>query len=201
MIFNVTTHVDHYMMNNQNMHESRAFSLVFALIIVIVQPALADYIPSGGSGGGSIALGDPTAGTVSIIAPSDINDWILSPASGTNTKAGTLKVSADCNWQITATDQDSTNTKGYMTEWDGSNYVTNPTKLASPMKVSVSTGGIVTTGSEVTLPAGGTIATGSNTNGEQSIDVNFNQPVLWTDKVLTGGHKYRIIVTFAITAT
>jgi hypothetical protein len=185
------------------LHRNPDFSLSLCLVffIFIATSAAQDYIPPGASGGGSITLGDPTAGTVSIIAPSDINDWILSPAEGTNTKTGTLMVSADCNWRITATDQDSTYTKGYMTEWDGSNYVTNPTKLASPMQVSVSTGGIVTTGSEVTLPAGGTIATGSSTNDEQSINANFNQPVLWTDKVLTGGHKYRMIVTFTISAT
>lgn len=187
------------MMNSHSMPSPCAFSFVFALIFVIVVPVAADYTPPGGSGGGSIILGEPTAGVVSISAPNDFSDWILSPADGTNTHAGTFTVSADCNWQVTVSDQDTTNTNGYMTEWDGSNYVASPIKLASPMSVAVATGGDVTNGYEVTLPGSSIVAKGATTGGlQKNIDVTFKQPVSWTDTILTDGHTYRIVITFSI---
>ena len=179
----------------------RGLCLCLVLFIFIATSAAEDYTPPGGSGGGSIILGEPTAGVVSFSAPSGISNWILSPADGMNTHAGTFTVSADCNWQVTVSDQDTTNTNGYMTEWDGSNYVASPIKLASPMSVAVATGGDVTNGYEVTLPGSGTVAEGATTGGSQkNIDVTFKQPVYWTDTILNGDHTYRIVITFSISS-
>jgi hypothetical protein len=129
--------------------------------------------------------------TIEITAPADITgitSWALSP-SGTQpqTTTGTLNVTCSGDWEVTVEDAD-TDTGGKMTDWSGSAY-NSTTKLANFMKVAAD--------SEVTLPAGGTIASG---NGNASVEVTFKQTVSWSDQVLPEGHSYRIIVTFTGTA-
>jgi len=51
---------------------------------------------------------------------------------------------------------------------------------------------------EVTLPDGGIIATGT---GDRSVPVTFKQTVLWSDASSPAGHSYRIVVTFMATIT
>lgn len=182
-----------------------AFYLIFA--ILAAAPVLADYTPPGGEGNDTLELGSSPATSVSIVAPDDITGWVLSPAGdGLNERVGILKVGADGDWQVTATDEDTTNTNGYMAEHDGSNYVTtNQKTLASPMRISVQSGGNVSTGYEVTLPNNNDdmIANGGSTGGASTmkdVDVTFKQPVSWGDSILTDGHKYQIVVTFTISA-
>ena len=59
-----------------------ALSLV--LLISAVAPVVADYTPPGGSGSGSITLGESPATTYSITAPDDIIGWQLSPLNDPN---------------------------------------------------------------------------------------------------------------------
>ena len=139
--------------------------LASALIILLFIPAIAEETTIGDFGVGILTLIGPRASSVSLIAPSDISNWALSPiGTGVNTIDGTLQVSADGDWQVSATDSSST-TNGRMTEWDGSQYIaTNPKRLASPMSIFVVSGGNVDTGYKKTLPSGGVIAIGPTTN-------------------------------------
>jgi len=170
-------------------------ALVFALAFLVVMPAVADHIPPGGSGGGDLELGEGPATILSIIAPNDITDWLLSP--GTNSRASVFKVSANGDWYVKANDSDSV-TNGHMTEWYDGSYINEPKQLANPMNVSVESGGNITAGYEVKLPAGGMIARGGDTSGLKNVEVTFKQPVSWTDKILTDGHRYQMVLTFTI---
>ncbi len=173
-----------------------ALSLV--LLISGITPAVADYTPPGGSGSGRITLGGSPATTYSITAPADFSGWQLSPLNDPNTHVGILKVSANGDWQVAASDTDTSHTNGHMTEWDSSSYDTS-NKLASSMRLSVQSGGNVSTGYEVTLPTGGKIADGGSTeSAEKNVEVTFKQPVSWNDKALTNGHSYRMVITFTI---
>lgn len=183
-------------MNGKN---GRAISaLGFIIMCFAIVPAVAEYIPPGGSGGGSITLGGSPATVYSITAPDDISSWALSPSDGENTHVGTLHMSANGEWKITANDADLLNTLGHMTEWDGSGYnVLN--KLAAAMHVSVESGENVSAGYEVVLPAGGMIAYGASTgSAEKDVAVTFKQWALYSDKVLPNNHNYRIVITFTI---
>lgn len=129
-------------------------------------------------------------GAIKITAPDDIS-WELDPSiTQPNTQTGTLHVKANKDWQVTAKDADTTNTNGYMAEWDGSTYISGGKKLSNAMKVSAA--------SEVTLPTGGVVQTGTRTGGlGQDVTVTFKQEVTWDDEALTTeGHVYRIVVTF-----
>jgi hypothetical protein len=126
--------------------------------------------------------------TIEITATANISGWALSPlGTQPQTTTGTLNVTCSGNWEVTVEDAEAA-TSGKMTDWSGSAY-NSTTKLANFMKVAAD--------SEVTLPAGGTIATGS---GDDSVTVYFKQEVSWSDQVLPEGHSYRIIVTFTGTA-
>jgi hypothetical protein len=170
-------------------------TLLFALNFLVVMPAAADDTPPGGLGEGDLVVGE-AATTVSIIAPNNITDWLLSPGS-VNARASVFTVSADGDWYVKANDSDSV-TNGRMTESDDGSYINDPKKLANPMNVSVESGGNVTEGYDVKLPNGGMIARGGETSGAKNVDVTFKQPVLWSDGVLTDGHRYKIVVTFTI---
>ncbi|MBA7701245.1 hypothetical protein ES703_109978 [subsurface metagenome] len=127
--------------------------------------------------------------TITVTAPNDITAWSFNPAEPQPaTEDGVLVVTSNGSWQVTCQDAGAT-TAGHMTDWDGSSY--NPSnKLANALKVAADT--------EVTLPDGGIIATGT---GDRSVTVTFKQTVLWSDAPLPGGHSYRIVVTFTVTIT
>jgi hypothetical protein len=174
------------------------YSLVFLVALILIMPAAADDIAPGAFGGDIMTLSGSPANYISITA-SDIADWVLN--RGTNEEnPGELRVSADGDWKITASDLSST-TNGYLTEWDGNQYIINsPLKLANPMSISVPTPqSYVDAGYEVTLPTGGKIAEGPTTNSQpEKVDVTFKQPVSLSDQVLTSGHSYHIEITFTI---
>jgi methionine-rich copper-binding protein CopC len=127
------------------------------------------------------------ATTITLSPPAAIAGWSLDPsAAQPQTHSGALSVTVDpesTSWEVTVNDQDTANTNGKMTAWNGS-YDTG-TKLQSAMKV--------TADYEVTLPAGGKIADGA---GDESVTTTFIQTVEWVDPPLTGGYSYRIVVTF-----
>lgn len=180
------------------------YVLSLVLVFSAITPVLAEdllLLSPGGDGSGNIVMGSGPANTYIIVAPSDITGWELSPLDdGVSTKQGSMHVTADGDWRVSVSDTDSTNTKGHMTDYDGSSYVTT-NYLASPMKVSVQSIINDITGYEVELPAGGNIVTGGSTITEgRDISVIFKQPVSWSDKVLSSGHSYKIVVTFTISS-
>jgi len=179
---------------------SSVYILSVALVFFAIAPVIAgNYLSPGGSGGGSITLGAPIADTYSISAPSGITGWDMSPVGdGVNTQQGTMHVTADHDWKVSVSDADTTNTKGHMTEWDGSNYITS-NYITSPMKISVQSIINDLNGHEVELPTERNLVTGGSTvAGGRDIAVTFKQPVSWHDKVLSNGHSYRIIIKFTI---
>ena len=122
--------------------------------------------------------------TIEVTAPGNISSWTLSPGV-INIVSGTLNVTvspSSTNWSVTANDSDKVFTNGSMTLWTGSAYNTS-VKLANPMNLS--------SGSyNITLPGGGTIATGTGNNS--AISIAFQQYVTWDD--VPG--DYRIVITF-----
>lgn len=175
-------------------------ALALAFFLFLNNPSDASGTPPGGFGTGILTMGNSPATSVSISAPATITSWKLSPSgTGVNIIAGTMKVTANVDWQVSATDLDAI-TQGHMTEWDDSKYIaSNPEKLDSHMKVSAQSGGYVDTGYEVELPTGGMIAKGNNTETKiVDVPVTFKQPVSWSDEVLTSVHHYNIVVTFTI---
>lgn len=130
------------------------------------------------------------AQSIEVTPPANITDWVFNPSlPQPQTQTGTCVINvtnATDNWTLTAQDLNAT-TSGYMTEWDGSSYVTGGAKLHNAMNISAT--------SEVMLPnvAGTNIATGT---GNTSVSVTFKQEIGYNDVVLSGTHVYRIVVTF-----
>jgi len=126
------------------------------------------------------------AQSIEITPPANITDWVFNPSlEQPQTQAGTCVINVTNttdNWTLTAQDLNTT-TSGNMTEWDGSSY--GSAKLHNAMHISAT--------SEVTLPNKGTIANGT---GNTSVSVTFKQQIGYSDVVLSGGHTYRIVVTF-----
>ena len=130
------------------------------------------------------------AQSIEITPPANITDWVFNPSlEQPQTQTGTCVINVTNttdNWTLTTQDSNAT-TSGNMTEWDGSSYVTDGAKLHNAMHISAT--------SEVTLPnsAKDSIATGV---GNTSVSVTFKQQIGYSDVVLSGGHTYRIVVTF-----
>lgn len=175
------------------------FSILWPALLLAL-PAASEAAPPGGCGEGTLAIGGTPATTLSLTVPPDISNWQLTPGSSeANSLICLLKVRADGNWKITAEDQ-GTATSGHMTEWLDGSYVFPPRRLESPTSLSVRPGGCIDAAYEKELPLGGVIAVGSATNGEEELDVILRQPVSWTDQALDQGHRYKIAVTFSISA-
>ncbi|ABS54834.1 hypothetical protein Mboo_0312 [Methanoregula boonei 6A8] len=115
--------------------------------------------------------------------------WALSPGT-TFTENNTLQVvvNSTANWGVGASDADTTNTNGFMTDWSGSAYVPG-TKLAHALQVNANGG------SYVTLPAGGSLLTGTAGTSQVSYPLGFQQQVTYTDPLLPNPNVYRIVVT------
>ena len=91
-------------------------------------------------------------------------------------------------WFVTVEDVDPA-TRGHFTEWNGTSYCSR--KLKYPLNVSASR--------EVTLPIGGIIHTGTDTNATgNNFNVTFRQRTSWDDEPLQEGSVYRIMVTFKV---
>jgi len=96
-----------------------------------------------------------------------------------------IRVTARVPWFVTAEDVDPA-TRGHFTEWNGTSYCSR--KLKYPLNVSASR--------EVTLPEGGIIHTGTDTNTtSKDFNVTFRQRTSWDDEPLQEGSMYRTIVT------
>lgn len=185
-------------MNRNQSHANFAFG--FGLILFVIAPAIADeLIPPGGSGSGRIVLGEGSGTTYFTTA--DLSGWNLNPMVDVNTHTSVIHVKSDSNWQLSVKDLDLVNTKGHLTEWDGSSYITS-NRLTSPISVSVQAGGNVSIGYEVALPDGGIIASGTGTgNTGKDVVVTFRQPVSWSDKPLPSGHSFHMTIVFGISSS
>ncbi len=138
-----------------------------------------------------VAYGDP--GFVDITPPPAITSWALAIGDyPDNERTGLLIVTSDTSWTVTATDADTANTTGYMTSYNGTAYNTG-TKLGNPMKVGCSA-----QGTQVTMPSGGTVATGS---GNANLTIFFRQKIEYRDPVLSTPNYYRIVITFTGSTT
>lgn len=174
-----------------------ALVLIILLLSTMIVPAVADGTPPGDSGIGDITMG-ASANNVYITPPSGISDWKLDPIKGMNKEEETISVKADGDWKVVATDNDPA-TSGQMTEWYGGSYVSNPKKLSAMSISATDPGEYVDAVSEKTIPTTEWIARGSDTQGQYiNVPITFKQPVSWGNQVLTGGHSYRIVVTFTI---
>ena len=96
-----------------------------------------------------------------------------------------IYVIARVPWFVTAEDVDPA-TRGHFTEWNGTSYCSR--RLLYPLNVSASR--------EVTLPEGGIIHTGTDTNTtSKDFNVTFRQRSSWDDEPLQEGSVYRMNVT------
>ena len=96
-----------------------------------------------------------------------------------------LQIRSISPWFVTVEDVDPA-TRGHFTEWNGTNYCSR--RLLYPLNVSASR--------EVTLPEGGIIHTGTDTNTtSKDFNVTFRQRTSWDDEPLQEGSMYRTIVT------
>jgi hypothetical protein len=99
-----------------------------------------------------------------------------------------IHVTARVPWFVIAEDVDPA-TGGHFTEWNGTSYCSR--KLKYPLNVSASR--------EVTLPDGGIIYSGTDTNTTgKKFNVTFRQRTSWDDEPLQEGSTYRIMVTFKV---
>jgi hypothetical protein len=115
--------------------------------------------------------------------------WALTPGTPyTENNVLHVVVTSTADWAVAASDADTTNTKGFMTDWTGSAYVPG-TKLAHALQVNANGG------TYVTLPSGGSILTGTAGASGVSYPLGFRQEVTYADPVLPGPHVYRIVVT------
>ena len=83
--------------------------------------------------------------------------WTLTPGQ-TFTESGVLNVvvNGPAGWSVAASDADTVNTNGFLTNYTGSVYILSPlTNLSHALKVNANGG------SYVTLPSGGSIVTGA----------------------------------------
>jgi len=181
-------------------HDTNPINVLLWFLIILsslIIPVSANGTPPGVSGIGAITMG-VSASNVELTPPSGISDWEFDPGKGVNTEEETIRIKADGDWKVVATDADSI-TAGQMTEWDGRSYVSNPEKLSVISISATDPGDYVDAVSEKTIPTTEWIVRGSDTLGNYiTIPVTFKQPVYWSNQVLTGGHSYRIVITFTI---
>jgi hypothetical protein len=121
------------------------------------------------------------------------SQWTLAPATTFVRSPSSLSVVVNSTgpWSVAASDADTTNTKGNMTDWTGSAYVSS-IHLTNPLKVEATSG--TGSGNYVTLPGGGPIVTGPAGTNQVSYPLGFQQVVTYADPILSSG-TYRIVVT------
>jgi len=164
-----------------------AFTAIFLALLLGPTSAQAP----GETSSGEMLMGYE-AGIILITAPTNIADWSLTPGQD-NIAEGSLWVTAiDTGWSVSVSDANSM-TGGRMTNYSNGQYDSS-TKLGACMGVNAT--GIRSSGSCVTLDAGGEIAHGPIISVAERIPIIFNQTVSWSDPVSAPGCVYRIVVTF-----
>ena len=174
--------------------------LALALLAFLAGPALGDEAAVGEGGGGYLPLGDGwETNVLSIEVPEAVSIPLIPGKNNVNSTAVYATISADGAWSLTVSDQDTTVTKGMMTEYiiEGGAYVTtDPDQLDAVMSVNAT--GTYGSPNSVSLPTGGQIASGESQVTGVQIPIYFIQPVSWDDPVSKSGRGYKIVVTFTI---
>jgi hypothetical protein len=154
------------------------------------------YYPPGAN---PVPVNGSVAATFTFTPPSAINFNTL--AIGPNVVTGTLNVTSNQNWQITAQGLAPTTaggTDGKMTKWSPlpapAGTYSAAVKLGTPLNVY----GTSLNGTVQTIMTGGPASQASNGTG-QTISVPFSQTLLYTDGYLATGYNYHIIVNFICT--
>ena len=173
--------------------------------VMMVAPVLA------ATSGTTAITGNPAA-TVALTTVGSIADKILVP--GTTVTDSTTSLTVNCNiptgYTIEVTDVIAgkpAGSGGKMVETtDGTIYVDpNPKVLATAMSVNVPDDADYYTHASKTLSSAASSGFISSADAhhvvaDKSITLTFSQPVSFADTVLSGGHKYRIVVQFDIAA-
>ena len=174
--------------------------LALALLAFLAAPALGEEAAVGEGGGGYLPLGDGwETGELSITVTQGVSIPLIPGKNNVNSTAVYATITTEDAWSLTVSDQDTTVTKGRMTEYiiDGGAYVdTDPDQLDAVMSVNAT--GTYSSGINCELPNGGQIARGESQVTGVQIPINFIQPVSWDDPVSESGRGYKIVVTFTI---
>jgi|GEM_PF-4749549 hypothetical protein len=163
--------------------------LLFLIFVCILA------FPQGAAASSSMANATLTAtqsSAIEITINGTESQWALTPDTTFVDSPSSLSVvvNSSGNWAVAASDADTVNTNGYMTQ-----YVTAyvPTiHLTNPLKVEATSG--TGSGTYVTLPGGGTIVTGLAGTNQVLYPLGFEQVVTYADPTLSSG-TYRIVVT------
>ncbi|HAJ33017.1 MAG TPA: hypothetical protein DCK79_06560 [Candidatus Atribacteria bacterium] len=190
--------------------------LIIALLVVMLSLGLSGLVYAADQ----TVEGNVTA-TISITAPAAISSYTLaasaSPASGENVeKTGTadaldandLKVISNTPYHIQINcDTPTYGTAGYMNKHTGTDYATPAVTLTDPFywAVNLQEGTTSTTTSTFTQisTTASTIADIDDTATDDDgylTEIKYSQPVHFSDPVLSGTNKYRIVVTFTAVA-
>ncbi len=174
-------------------------SIVFTAFLLI-QLCLADTLKAapGQLVGGTMDLGGDVSSDLLIKVPAEISDWILDPMISPARKEIDLSVKARMGWKVSVA---SDMPDGRMTEYDPlkSQYTQDGRRLESPLKVSAPGYEDHPTPWDATLPEGGTIQEGEETEGVSlKIPVTLEQAVSWKDEPLPDGQAYHAVLKFTI---
>lgn len=126
-----------------------------------------------------------------LTIPDSILSWSLEV--GDNSKAGTLNVKCNTDWNVTVSDE-SSSTDGHMTQWDGNDY--GDYSLDDPMEVVNGTYTVSLDEEDGGVIAAGTPDGQEDDNSGEDVELTFNQLVKYGDKVLDTDEVYRIVITF-----
>jgi hypothetical protein len=110
-------------------------------------------------------------------------------ALGDNTKAGSVNVKCNTNYEVDVYDNNAST--WHMTEWDGAAF--KSIKLADPMHI-ISAQSDVTAASAAMLVTGG--VAGQSGDAGQTHNLTYKQTVHYADPLLPAGETYHLIVTF-----
>jgi hypothetical protein len=170
---------------------SSVLGLFFLMGLLLVSTPSGAQAP--GQLTGSATVWDEVPDFISITAPADIGDWLLSPGI-TNNQSGTLNVNASGSWTAGVKDEDQL-TSGRLTKYDdGTGTYDTGVKLHNPLVISASSDG----GNEAALSTDDQeiISGAATAEGGRDMEIVFKQPVGWDDLGLEGGSSYRLVVTF-----
>ena len=151
-----------------------------------------------------------SAATIDITLTGNINNMQLTPGiANLNTSAIKLTVTTTGTtdpWTVSVNDASNDGKPetlaGCMVEYYDSGYVSSPKNLTNMSVLGYGGNGygptsITNTSSEIQLSAlNQIIETGTGDGTWSNIPIAITQPVSLSDPHLTGGHVYRIIVTF-----
>ncbi|MFN2524699.1 MAG: hypothetical protein ABR505_00305 [Actinomycetota bacterium] len=139
-------------------------------------------------------------GVAMTAVPTPNITWALAMAGANTTSGGSMTVSANTPYTVTMSAE-----KDFLTQHNGSGYVSGGSALSAPLTVTAQrTGGTaLIPGVGLVLPAstlGGPIGGGTG-GGTDQYSITLSQPTVITDKPLPEGHTYHNVLTYTASAT